>query len=339
MCDPVRSCRIGGPTGLLLSWEVYARQEHDDKTMIDYVVYGKIIIDDVRLIDGSFVRSVLGGGGPQAAFGIRLWADSVGFLSRSGTDIEDEHVESLKRLGIDLQGWVQYDDIPTARTLMQYDEKQYLLDGYMITSREDWDRLLAQVLPLPATYTSPKLVHLVTEYHNEPMVGTALALQEKGAILSVEPLVNYRNWGNKDSILELIRQAEVVSPDWPSASGIADSADPRTVMRYWARLGPSVVAVRNGPDGSYLWGRDHDQICHIPAVPVEVVDPTGAGNCYSGALAAGWSLTKDSITAACYGAVAASFLVRQLGMPPMSAELRDEAHALLTQTLAQVAPL
>ncbi len=55
--------------------------------MVDYVIYGKIIIDDI-VVAGSRLRSVLGGGGPQAAFGARLWNESVGFLSRSGGDLD-----------------------------------------------------------------------------------------------------------------------------------------------------------------------------------------------------------------------------------------------------------
>ena len=45
---------------------------------------------------------MLGGGGPQAAFGARLWSDSVGFLSRSGSDLAEAQVEALHALDIDL---------------------------------------------------------------------------------------------------------------------------------------------------------------------------------------------------------------------------------------------
>src|SRR5918998_2405767 len=82
-----------------------------------YVIYGKIIIDDI-VVAGSRVRSVLGGGGPQAAFGARIWSDSVGFLSRSGSDLAPTHIDTLRSLDVDLTGWHQYPEIPTPRTLM-----------------------------------------------------------------------------------------------------------------------------------------------------------------------------------------------------------------------------
>ena len=70
------------------------------------LIYGKIIIDDIRLPNGRFVRGVIGGGGPQALFGARLWHDSIGFLSRSGEGLATEHVQSLHDLKVDLDGWV-----------------------------------------------------------------------------------------------------------------------------------------------------------------------------------------------------------------------------------------
>ena len=35
--------------------------------MLDYIIYGKIIIDAIKLLDGKIVRDVLGGGGGEGA--------------------------------------------------------------------------------------------------------------------------------------------------------------------------------------------------------------------------------------------------------------------------------
>lgn len=309
--------------------------------MVEYLIYGKIIIDDIRLADGKVIRGVLGGGGPQAAFGARLWNDSVGFLSRSGTDIEDEHVQTLHDLDIDVSGWQRYPDIPTPRTRMSYDENEYMLTGdsgllMMVVSREDWLRLLAQVLTLPPTYQQPKVIHLITEFFDEPMVETALKLQEQGTIFSLEPLIDYREWSNRDGILSLIRHVDIVTPDWPSASGVAGSDDPKQVMEYWSKLGPSLIAVRHGQHGSYVWDRDHDQMLHVPAVPTEVVDPTGAGNSFGGGLCVGWAESHDARIAGCYGVISAKFIIERVGPPKISAALQEEPQMLLESTLSSV---
>ena len=311
---------------------------------IEFLIYGKIIIDDIRLNSGEILRGVIGGGGPQALFGARLWHDSVGFLSRSGEDIEAGHVETLQNLSVDLTGWVKYADIPTARSQMRYDEDEYQTHddawgGALLTERESWFQLLEQRLPIPKNYTRPQAIHLTTEFHAEPMVEDALQMQANGAIFSLEPIIDVHSWHNRDQILELIEQVDIVSPDWPSASGIAGSQDPKEVMRYWSQLGPQMVTVRHGHHGSYAWDRDHDIIWHVPAVPVDVIDPTGAGNSYGAGACVGWAISKDARVAATYGGVSARFLVDRVGLPKMTADLRKQAERLLVENLPRAKPL
>jgi sugar/nucleoside kinase (ribokinase family) len=279
------------------------------------------------------VRSVLGGGGPQAAFGARLWSDSVGFVSRSGSDLAAAHVDALRGLDIDLSGWRQFPDIPTPRTLMQYDEEEYLTGG-LLTSPHEWIRLLRQPVTLPPAYQRPRAIHLVTELPEEPMVDAALDRRRQGTIVSLEPLAVTYSSLDWDMMLTLIGTVDVVVPDWPTASSQAAHDDPKRVVHYWSRLGPAMIAVRHGARGSYVWSRDSDEAWHVPAVPTRVVDPTGAGNAYGGGLCVGWTATGDARQAGCCGAISAAMLVRQVGLPRMSNELRHEAKSLVEQTVA-----
>lgn len=313
--------------------------------VLDVVVYGKIIIDDIRLDDGTIVRGVLGGGGPQAAFGARVWAAAVGFLSRAGADLEAAHRRTLEELAIDPAGVARYDDLPTLRgSLMAYDDQGYMAaqgdeTERSLVHRPVWTALLSRPLTLPPAYLGPRAIHLVTEYADEPMVRQALALRAQGALCSLEPLIDYRAWTNREEIIALLRRVDLVTPDWPSASGIAGSTEPRRVLDFWARLGPRLVAIRHGHHGSYVWDGDHDRHWHIPAVPVRVVDPTGAGNSFGGGLCAGWLATEDARSAGTHGAVAASFLVERVGLPAMSAHLRAAAGDRLTTALPLARPL
>lgn len=308
--------------------------------MSEYLVYGKIIVDDIKLSDGRTVRNILGGGGPQAAFGARLWSNSVGLLSRSGTDLDLKHVSTLQNLGIDLSGWIQYSDIPTTRNaLVEYDEDGLMNfpDGNPLENslhREHFMRLLQQSIPLPITYQDPRVIHLITEFADEPMIQTAMHLRAQGTIFSLEPIIDFALWSNRASILGLIRCVDLATPDWPSASGIAGSIDPIEVVRHWSQLGPKMIAIRHGSRGSYVWDRDHDHVWHIPAVAVEVVDPTGAGNSYGGGLSVGWALTTDARLAGSYGAVAAKYLVERVGIPTITTELKADSQKLLERTVA-----
>lgn len=314
--------------------------------MLDFIIYGKIIIDTIGLLDGTVVHNILGGGGPQGAFGARLWSDSVGILTRSGTDIDLDPQETLKGIDVDLEGWVQYADLPTMQSGMFYDENEYMTPEKMADLEqekeirlENFKKMLARDISLPVSYSKPKVIHLITEYPHEHMAEVARQLKRNGSILSLEPLIDFRNWSNRDEMIEFSKEADIVTPDWPSASKIANSDDPLEVMKYWSSLGPSLIAVRHGKHGSYTWDTKQDQFWHIPPVPVKAVDPTGAGNSYGGGLAVGWHQTNDARHSGCYGSVSAYALVRQYSLPKMTPELRAEAQVLLQRSLESVKAL
>lgn len=309
--------------------------------MIQYAVYGKIIIDNIRLLDGSIARNVLGGGGPQGAFGVRLWNDYVGFLSRMGTGMPEGPEKELCELGVDLSGVVRYDDLPTLRGGMAYDEKQRMVatdiaDFDPVIRMATWKELLSRAIPLPDAYRAVRAIHLITEYWDEPMARAALELRAQGAIFSLEPLIGYGEWSNGEPLKEVLPHVDIVTPDFPAASRLAGSEEPLEVMKFWSKLGARAVAVRNSQYGSYVWDRDHDQFWHIPIVPVTVVDPTGAGNSYGGGWCVGWTETWDARLAGCYGSVSASFLVERVGVPPVTPGMRALAHARLEAALANV---
>lgn len=312
--------------------------------MVDYVVYGKIIIDDIRLKSGEIVHNQLGGGGPQGAFGAFLWEPSVGILTRSGTDIDPKPKAALHAIGYDLAGWVQYPDLPTPHGLMAYDENEYMaFEGDFEKRKETFMRkmgeLLARDIPIPESYQSPKVIYLITEFSKETMAIEALQMKALGAIYSLEPLIDWHNWSNRDELVAYFPKVDIVTPDWPSASGIAGTDSPLEVVKFWSKLGPSLVAIRDGAKGSYVWDNEHDQIWHIPIVSVETVDPTGCGNSYGGGLMVGWEQHHDARIAGAAGTISASYLAKSLGVPPVTEELRTEAKKIMERLLDQIKPL
>ena len=64
---------------------------------------------------------------------------------------------------------------------------------------------------------------------------------------------------------------------------------------------------------------------HIPAVPLNLRDPTGAGDAYCGGFLAGLVATDDPLCAALCGTVSASFAVESFGPFHLLAASRAEA--------------
>ncbi|MFL5805293.1 MAG: carbohydrate kinase family protein [Roseiflexaceae bacterium] len=304
-----------------------------------FLIYGKIIIDDIRLRSGAIVPGKLGGGGPQAAFGMRLWHDDVALLTRSGEDLELGHRRVLQGLGLDLSGWARYDDLPTPRNLMEYDEHEYMHSQGLTTSKADWERLLSRPLTLSPRHRQAAGIHLITELAHEPMVASAIELQRGGALCSLEPIFDDHSCPDRPALLDLARRVDIVTPDWPSASAFAGSDRPQDVLRYWSALGPQALAIRHGAHGSYVWDRQHGQAWHIPVLPVQAIDPTGAGNAYGGGWCIGWWRFRDARLAGCYATVAAALMVSHTGMPPLDDENRHLATTLLETALHQTAEI
>lgn len=88
-----------------------------------------------------------------------------------------------------------------------------------------------------------------------------------------------------------------------------------------AEVGPDrsgTIIVRAGEYGSMTLAADgvpHWILPYYHASSSKVVDATGAGNAFLGAYAIGYLNTRDSYQAACYGSVAASFALEQIGIP------------------------
>ncbi len=305
--------------------------------MTPLIVYGKIIIDDIVDNLGGLTEGVLGGGGPQAAWGARLWYSNVHFFSRAGEDLEPKFRSQLAELEVSLDGLTYYSGMTTPRNaLMQYDADGRSLDDARTLglSGGSWAHLDALPQHIPEDFERASAVHLLLGTADDPILDSARALRKRGALVSLEPLMDVQTWSNADAVMSIVGDADVVCPDWPTAVKMAGTDDVKGVMSFWTGVGPSVVAVRAGSRGSYLCSNDQDGIWHVPPLSVSVVDQTGAGNAYSASFCAGLAAGADAITSACMGTVAASIIIEEVGTPPQSDSLRSRGRERLVR-LAQ----
>jgi sugar/nucleoside kinase (ribokinase family) len=110
-----------------------------------------------------------------------------------------------------------------------------------------------------------------------------------------------------------------------SAASLVGPGDPEALALRLVEAGARVVTLRMGAAGSLVVDGTTGRRRRIPAVPVRVVDPVGAGNAFCGGFLAGWVETGDLLEAGLRGAVAASFLLEQHGVPVVNDELKAEA--------------
>jgi sugar/nucleoside kinase (ribokinase family) len=287
-----------------------------------------LIIDDIVFPDGRTAMGTLGGGGPQTAFGMKLWADAVGLVGGIGPDFPSSAQTWLEAAGIDTAGLRRSPEWPTPRAwqVCEPDGRRtqvWRIKGPAIGAQlgRTWDNL-------PPTYQAARAFHLGV--HPEgPDLEFIQALCDKGAIVSLEPFRAAQRPLSQSEVHALVSAGQIFSPNRHEAESLVGPGEPLDLIQRLVEAGAEVVALRQGEAGAIVHRADTGESWHIPAFATPVVDPTGAGNAFCGGFLAGWVETGEVRLAGLYGVVAASFLVEQVGLPQVSPTWRAEAQRRL----------
>ena len=296
--------------------------------MIDYFTFS-LIIDDLVLPDGRTYMGLLGGGGPQTAFGMKLWtAGSVGICAGVGSDFPPAAQKWLDAMAIDTAGVRLQPQYPTLRAWQILEE-----DG---TRTQIW-RTRGSVIPahlafapdlIPPAYWGARGFHFGIHLEH-PNLAIMQALRARGTTVSVEPFRAAERRLSDEELRTLLGSCDIFSPNVEEANSLVGEGDPEQLAARLAAAGAPIVALRMGAAGSLIYAATTGTAEYIPAVPTAVVDQVGAGNAYCGGFLVGWLETGDLHLAGRYASVAASFLVEQYGLPGPRPDMRAEAAARL----------
>lgn len=106
---------------------------------------------------------------------------------------------------------------------------------------------------------------------------------------------------------ELFAATDVLVVNESEAQAFTGRGEPRALLELTPR-----AVLTLGMSGA--WYGDRDGVCvRVPAVPVETVDSTAAGDAFSAALAVGWGEGRDLVDAVRWATAAGAACVRRLG--------------------------
>lgn len=114
-----------------------------------------------------------------------------------------------------------------------------------------------------------------------------------------------------DAVEPLLRHSTLLMPNELCMELLFGSGDVRAGAERFLELGPEAVVVTQGRDGALVV--DHTGAHRVPAVPVEVRDTTGAGDCFNAALVTSWLQGVPVVEAAAFAAAAASLSIMHVG--------------------------
>ena len=131
---------------------------------------------------------------------------------------------------------------------------------------------------------------------------------------------------SKDLFNSMIADSYIVFPTEEELLELSNRENLKVSAHKILNMGPEIVAVKQGERGSTVFTKDAS--FHVPPYKVNVVDPTGAGDCYCAGFIAGIIKGMDIKKAAFYANAVAALSVTKKG-PMEGAPLEKEVFNFL----------
>jgi sugar/nucleoside kinase (ribokinase family) len=320
----------------------------------ELVAFGSLTIDNVVRANGEIMPQYFGGNAVYGALGARIWSDSVGVVSRYGEGYPLECFDLLQRLGIDTGGIrrIGGPHRPNVAFAYQADGSrtriipQRLLDAMSETDRKRFYDSSARVNghlvlqefgpngdDMPESWwVGVRAIHCPS-MPSVRLLHIAQTARARAGERSVRVHVDSPWHDNLESREqdpgELLRAIDLLLPSEQDLENYRPGAPHHAVSLDLLSAGAQALVLKRGPHGCRIFQQGRGAIADIPVVPVDAVDPTGAGDSFCGGFLAGFDRTGDLRMAAHYGVVSASFCVEARGLEGLVAADRGEAEERL----------
>ena len=249
----------------------------------------------------------LGGGGPQAAYGMRLFSSQVGLAGSVGPDFSRKLWQELRAIGIDLNG-IRQAEQPTPRAWQILEEDGRRTQIWRVAETALAQHLKRRIDDLPQEYRVARAYHLGIHPLDADLDFLA-TMHALGGLLSVETYKPAERPLNARELQSILKSADIFSMNALETESLLGKSRWEEQLDVLFEAGARLVTLRLGQDGCLA--SDGRQAVHVPVVPVESNFPVGAGNAFCGGFLAGWVETQDLAHAAGCGTVAAAFFIER----------------------------
>ena len=269
-------------------------------------VFGSIVLDTIHTPNGSYTDR-LGGASTYAAIAASHFV-RPSLVGRGGGDLKESHVRMLDGV-MDIEG------------LTGLDGKTFLYEArYMDDFQTRQDIRVEPNVPegyephVPEGYRKSRFVYLANE---DPIQQMSALRQFDGPDFVMCDTISHWIQKGREDVIQILRSVNAAIMNDEEARKLTGTYSLVGCARMIAGWGARHVIIKKGAHGSILFSGG--QIFPLPAYPVEtVMDPTGAGDSFAGALmgylASTGSVDLASLRRACiYGNVMGSFAVEQMG--------------------------
>jgi ribokinase len=303
------------------------------------VVVGSVNVDLVATVEtlprpGETVlargyREFPGGkGGNQAIAAARL-GQPVAFVGRVGGDAAGDVVrQALLDEGVDVTELKTMSTEATGRALVLVDDRA---ENSIVVIGGANARLLPEHVDEAADALANAAV--VVAQLEVPVEAVRTAARRARGVFVFNPAPAQHL---DDELLALVDVLVVNEGEFEAVAGFPVSDDERRVAAELSKAAlPSSVVVTLGAEGALVW---HDgRVRAVPAPTVTVVDTTGAGDTFVGALADALARGEPLVSAAEWAVCAASLSTGSLGATT-GMPTREQVQALVSERTAELRP-
>lgn len=297
---------------------------------MDYIVTGCSLLNDLVYADKTRIERVLGGA-IYALGGIRPYTDSVAMATTAGPDFEQLFGAYYTANGLSREG------VKDVLLKTQYNVVEYELDGRWREYSKYGDDYKAYTA-LSSLIRAPYLKGLADEttkgiYFESDVdefiwneLDTVRALAPNAKLMWELPPWDIEVPEKRGDIIRLIGDVDIFSLNLPEGMQLFGADSEQAVIEAIMKT-EKPCFFRLGERGSCMI--QNGKAWYAPAVDVDKsVDPTGCGNCSTGAALFGWCEGFHPLKTAILANLAAGLNARQYGpFPKFTRELRAQLEA------------
>jgi ribokinase len=219
------------------------------------------------------------------AFALRALGDPVAVIGCVGEDAWGSRIrDDLESRGVDAEGLETIAGGRTALTVaaVRPDGERAFVSDFACLNRADetvvdrgWRKVdPAQTVCLLGIFSWPGLSLIRT-------AALFRRMRTAGKVTMLDTGWDPGGWkpDTLDALRTLLAETTVFMPNRDEAAAITGSSEPAEAARRLAMLGPELVVVKLGNQGSIGWSAD--RVISQEAVPVDVVDTVGAGDVFN----------------------------------------------------------
>ena len=286
------------------------------------IVTGSIGIDNVDTPTGA-VRDVLGGSAIYFAAAASFFGP-VRLVAAVGEDFTDGFLATLGHFGLDMSGLERRSGSRTFRWHGRYHQDMNRRDTVAVELN-----VLAEAPPqVPESYRDSQFVFLA---NTDPQSQMRLLEHFPKRTLAVADTMDIWISQHRDGLDHLLQRIDGLLLNDSEAVMLSGQTNMVRAAESILAMGPRFVVIKKGEHGA-LW-HDGNQVAALPAHPAsDVVDPTGAGDCFAGAMMGhlsqcGTDWAAQLNRAIAYGTVLASYNIESFSLERLKQISRADVEA------------